>query len=154
MEIGMLSGLAQDLGYDKRIEDAKYFEQQRKQKEAMDMAKAAMLADDLEFASGSNPYDAARIKDFSHKKVLEMKALADTNRNWATDPMLRGQIKYLKHELKTGAPILQSLAYANAAKQHAEVMADAAKNPWAYDEDDLKAANAQFEAYRNMDPTK
>lgn len=151
MEWGLTKGLAVDLGYDKRIEDAKYFEQQQKQKEAMDIAKAKMFADDIDFVNGSNAYDAAKIKDYTKSKIGELASLAKSNPSWASDPNTLLRMKEIKNDIKGNEHVLRSIAYKDAKEQHAKILEEAASNKGAYDEEDLKSINRQFEDYAKRD---
>lgn len=144
MEFGGLRGLTFNTGQDKLIEDLKYFDQQARQNEAMNMAKAKMFADDIEFQTASNPFDAALVKQEGEQLLTELGKIRSENPNWNTDPNVLALMKFKKQGLKSSPAVLRSMAYKQAMEDYTKDLAAAQQSP---DEYDVEALN-QFEIQR------
>lgn len=130
----------------REIEDMKYNQQMQKQNEAMAMAKAKLFADNMEFQQGSNPVDAAIIKNENAQLLRDMGALRVGD--WATNIDTLAQMNYIKQKYKSTDAVLRSAAWVEANKQAAEFMKLVAKDPTRYNLDDLekfKQARANYD---------
>jgi len=148
MEIGGLRGLTFDTGQDKLIQDLQYQDQAIRQKQALDMAKAKMFADDLEFQQGSNPYDAQLIKQEGDAVLKDLGKLRESNPNFWYDPNAQAQAKFIKQSLKSSPAVLRSIAYKTAKDNFLKDYAEAAKNP---DQWDTEALNMWEQKFNNYD---
>lgn len=129
------------------INDLKYAQQQRKENEAMATAKQNMLLGDIEFQNGSNPYDAAIIKDESQKLISDLGRITRENPDWTTNPAIGAQIKLMKQQLKSTPAVLRSLAYKDAMGQYNKYLQEAIKNHNKYNLDQLDSFKRNIDAY-------
>jgi len=148
MEFGGLRGLTFDTGQEKLIQDLQYHDQVMRQKQAMDAARAKMLVDDIEFQNGSNPFDAALIKQEGSQLVQKLgEMVAQRGRGWETDPDFLAQLKFEKSQLKNSPNVLRSVAYKQAIDQWNKDMAESLNNPTQYNQDKIAAFKQKQENY-------
>lgn len=147
MEIGGLRGLTFDTGQDKLIQDLQYQDQSIRQKQALDMAKAKMFADDLEFQNGSNPFDAKLIRQEGEAVLQELGKLKESNPNFWYDPNAQAQAKFIKQSMKSSPSVLRYIAYKAAKDNFIKDYAEAAKNPEQWDSEALMEWERKFNNY-------
>ncbi|MFA7287678.1 MAG: hypothetical protein WC055_02260 [Melioribacteraceae bacterium] len=147
MEWGTLAGLTVKNNLDQQIQDAKYFDQQRRQNEVMNMQKAKMFSDDLEFQNGSNPYDDAIIKQENQRLVSDIGKYVTDNPDWTTNVYKASEVKRMKQSMKSTPAVLRSMAYKDAMAKFNADLSEVAKNPNKYDAEAYDAIQQQVENY-------
>lgn len=151
MEWGLTQGLAQNLQYDKRIEDLRYNEAQtnniRRQQEALAMSKIKLLYDDFEMVNSTSPYDAPRILEDWNRTASELAKMSKENPNFAFDQNAQREARYKKNAFKTGENVLMATAYKDSMDQYKAILAESIKNPDKYNKDDLAKIGQQFKTY-------
>mgnify|MGYP000443958442 FL=1 len=95
-EIGLLTGLAQNMGYDQKINDLRWNEQQNQRALAESEGKAKMFADDLDFQNAVNEHDAPLIKEFAKNKINEIGKYVRENPDWIYNIDKRNQLNLMK----------------------------------------------------------
>lgn len=137
---------------DREINDMKYAEQMRRQQEAVDMAKAKLLADDFEMIAGSNPVDAEIIKNSFYETSKRLGDIANKNPNWHTDPNSLMQVNALKGAYKSSDDVIRSTIYKNSMDNYIKFKAEAAKNPTRYNMDELAVFENELKSYNGSKP--
>jgi len=148
MELGGLLGLAVKQDRSDDIENIKYLDGLRKQNDAINMAKAKMFMDDIEFQNGSNAYDEARIRKESNAIIQQLSDLKKAHpHDYLSNIEVQLQAKQLKAAMKATPGVIGSLAYKEAQAQHNKFMQEALKNPTKYNTDQLSEAQKKFDNY-------
>jgi len=147
-EFGLLSGLAVRNTHQGEIDDLKYFEQLNKQNEAINMAKAKILADDFQFQVGSNNHDNEQIRIQGNAILDELAALKKAHpSDFWTNPDVQRQKAMLSHKMKIMPPVLNSMAFTDAQKKYNVIFEDYLKNPSKYDDDEIQNIRTQLATY-------
>lgn len=133
MEWGTAKGLAVDLGYDQRIQDARFQEQQMKRAQAENQAELKALEDDLDYMNAANSYDHNLIKGEADKTIREIGAIIRDNPDFRYNPDVRRQINEKKKYLKSNQHAIRGMASDEAFKRLNDDLAKVAKNPNMYD---------------------
>jgi hypothetical protein len=133
MEIGTASGLAQDFGFDKRINDLRYRQEALKRQQDQNSAKDALFANDMDFQKSSNAYDNPKVADMNRQIVQELGDYVSNNPDWETSVQKRGYIKLLKNKLKDNPEVMRALHSDSNYKQLLGDLQEVAKNPQQHD---------------------
>jgi len=150
-EFGLLSGLAVRNTHQGEIDDLKYFEQLNKQNEAINMAKAKILADDFQFQVGSNNHDNEQIRIQGNAILDELAALKKAHpSDFWTNPDVQRQKAMLSHKMKIMPPVLNSMAFTDAQDKYNVIFEDYLKNPSKYDDDEIQNIRNQLATYDKM----
>ena len=153
-EIGLLTGLAQNLGYDQRVNDLRWNEQQSQRALAESEAKAKMFADDLEFQNSANEHDAPIIKEYAKNKINEIGRYVRENPDWVYNVDKRNQLNLMKRELKDNTELRRGLASDDNFKALNLALQEVAKNPNSHDVgayEDLLKQKQNYLQYGNQD---
>ena len=146
-EFGLIQGLAQDLGYDQRINDLRYQEEAMRRAQATSEAKAKMFADDLDFQNATNSFDNPIIKNKAKETIAKIGAFVRENPDWEGDVNKRSQLNLLKRELKDNPDLLRGVASDNAYKQYLADLQEVAKNPNQHDTEAYDEISQQWNNY-------
>jgi len=150
-EFGLLSGLAVRNTHQGEIDDLKYFSDLNRQNEAINMAKAKMFMDDIEFQNGSNNYDAGKIREEGDKIIQQLSDLKKAHpHDYLTNTSVQLEAKKLKHQLKSSPAVLRSIAYKDAQDKYNVIFEDYLKNPSKYDDDEIQNIRTQLATYDKM----
>lgn len=133
MEWGTAKGLAVDLGYDQRIADARYQDQQMKRAQAENMAELKAFEDDLDYMNAANSYDYNLIKGEADKTIREIGTIIRDNPDFRYNPNVRRQINEKKKYLKSNQNVIRGMASDESFKRLNDDLAKVAKNPNQYD---------------------
>lgn len=109
-EFGNINALAVSGDYDKQINDARYHQQQLQQQASQNEAKRRLFESDIEFQSGSNPFDAPLVKQENQKIVQQLGKFISENPDWDTNFEKRGVVKQMKRSLKDNPHVLRAMA--------------------------------------------
>lgn len=129
------------------INDLKYAQQQRKENEAMAMAKAQLFNQDLDFQNGSNPYDSAIIKNENQQLISSLGKYVTENPDWATNVYKAAEVKRLKQSMKSTPAVLRSVAYKDSVGEYNKYLQEALKTPTKYNLDQLDAFKRKIDNY-------
>lgn len=129
MEIGQARGLAVNLQYDQRIQDARYADHQMKIAQAENQAELKMFEDDNAYMNAANSFDHNLIKQEADKTVREIGAIVRNNPDWRINPDIRRQINEKRTYLKSNQHVIRGLASDDAFKQLNADLATVAKDP-------------------------
>ena len=133
MEWGTAKGLAVDLGYDQRIADARYQDQQMKRAQAENTAELKAFEDDLDYMNAANSYDYNLIKGEADKTIREIGTIIRDNPDFRYNPNVRRQINEKKKYLKSNQNVIRGMASDESFKRLNDDLAKVAKNPNQYD---------------------
>jgi len=133
MEWGTSKGLAVDLGYDQRIADARYQDQQMKRAQAENQAELKAFEDDLDYMNAANSYDHNLIKAEADKTIREIGTIIRDNPDFRYNPDIRRQINEKKKYLKSNQHAIRGMASDESFKRLNDDLAKVAKNPNMYD---------------------
>jgi hypothetical protein len=133
MEWGTAKGIAVDLGYDQRIADARYQDQQMKRAQAENTAELKAFEDDLEYMNAANSYDYNLIKGEADKTIREIGTIIRDNPDFRYNPNVRRQINEKKKYLKSNQNVIRGMASDESFKRLNDDLAKVAKNPNQYD---------------------
>ena len=133
MEWGTAKGLAVDLGYDQRIADARFQDQQMKRAQAENTAELKAFEDDLEYMNAANSYDFNLIKGEADKTIREIGTIIRDNPDFRYNPNVRRQINEKKKYLKSNQNVIRGMASDESFKRLNDDLAKVAKNPNQYD---------------------
>jgi hypothetical protein len=128
-EIGVLSGLAQNLGFDQQINDLRYHELENRRALAENEAKVSLFAQDLDYQNAANSYDAPQIKEYAKNKINEIGKFVRENPDWQYNVDKRLQLNALKKDLKNNELITRGLASDTAYKSYLTDLQEVSKNP-------------------------
>ncbi len=146
---GLDAGLAQDLGYNQRINDLRYDEEQMKRIKAENAAKAQLFADDLDFQNAINPYDNPVIKSKMQNQIRSIGTFVRENPDWNTNVNKMMQLKQMKRELKDNPDLIRGLAVDQEYKKLLADYNEVAKNPERHDVTAYDEQMARFKNYFN-----
>lgn len=147
-EFGMLTGLAQDLQYDQRINDLYKQEQLMRQAHEESAKKAEMFANDLDYTQGANAFDRPLIKQRAMETIKKIGEIAANNPNWETDIGALTQIKLYKKDLKSNDLTLRAMVTDDNAKKLMADMQVAAKSP---NQHNMDAYQNELRRYKNYE---
>lgn len=148
-EFGINQALAVDMGYDKRINDLRFHEQQNQRALAENQAKQALFVDDLDYKNAANAYDNALIKDYATKAIKEIGSYVRENPDWETNIPKRMQINAMKKSLKDNEHVIRGLASDTAYKNYVGDLQEVAKNPQQHDTGAYDDISNQWNNYLN-----
>jgi len=148
-EFGINQGLAVDMGYDKRVNDLRFHEQQNQRALAENQAKQALFAEDLDYQNASNSRDHALIKDYATKTIKEIGSYVRENPDWETNLDKRMQVKAMKKSLKDNQYTINGLASDTAYKNYVGDLQEVAKNPQQHDTGAYDDIQNQWNNYLN-----
>ena len=117
-EIGVLSGLAQNLGFDQRINDIRYQEREKQRALADVSAQQQLFAQDLDYQNAANSHDAPIIKDFAKSKINEIGKFVRENPDWQYNVDKRLMLNQMKKDLKDNSELKRGLASDNSYKSY------------------------------------
>lgn len=129
MEFGLGQGLAQDLGYNDRINDLRYRADIAARTQAINEAKQKMFADDINYSNASNSFDNKKIRDYAQGQIKKIGAFVRENPDLPTNFDKRLQLNEMKRALKDNPLIHTGMASDAAFKQLNDDLAEVAKNP-------------------------
>lgn len=129
MEIGMARGLAVDLQYNQRMQDARYQDQQMKRAQAENEASLKAFEDDTDYMNAANSFDHNIIKAKADNTIRQMGAIIRDNPDYRYNPDVRRKLKELKVELKSNNDVIRGMASDEAFKNLNKDLAEVAKNP-------------------------
>lgn len=129
MEWGMAHGLAVDAGYDNRINDARYHNQQMQRAKAENEASLKAFEDDNEYMNASNSYDNPIIDESAKKTILEIGQIAKNNPNWKSDPQALRLINEKRRFLKSNPDVIRGMASDKSMKDFNDYLKEVVKNP-------------------------
>lgn len=129
MEIGLAKGLAQNLQYDQRIQDARWQDQQLKRAQSENQAELKMFEDDMDYMNAANSFDHNIIKQEADKTIREIGEIIRNNPDFRYNPDVRRQINEKKKYLKSNPHLLRGVASDDSFKQLNADLAEVAKNP-------------------------
>lgn len=147
MEFGLAQGLAVDLQYDKRIQDARWQEQQYKRAQAENMAELKAFEDDLDYMNASNAFDHKLIKEDADKTIREIGEIVRNNQDWRYNPEVRRQINEKKKYLKSNQNVIRGMASDAEYKKLLADMGEIAKDPKMYDTEAYNNVMNQWKNY-------
>lgn len=150
MQWGLQEGLAQNGGWDQRINSLRYNEQQDQRAAAEAEAKAKLFADDIDFKNAMNPYDHARAFDFANNKVNEIGQFVKNNPNYKYDNMLQLKLKQLKNEVKDNEHTRRGMVQDASQTEFNKDLVEATKNPQEWDAEAMKKYQEQFNNYNHF----
>lgn len=148
-EFGLLQGLSQDMGYDNRINDLRWHEQQNKRALAENESKAKLFADDLDYQNAQNQHDAPIIREESKNKIKEIGKFVRENPDWTYNVDKRLQLNEMKKSLKDNESLKRGVASDNAYKSYLGDLQEVAKNPNAHDTEAYQSISDQWNNYLN-----
>lgn len=148
-EFGINQALAVDMGYDKRVNDLRFHEQQNQRALAENQAKQALFVDDLDYKNAANAYDNALIKDYATKAIKEIGSYVRENPDWETNIPKRMQINAMKKSLKDNEHVIRGLASDTAYKNYVGDLQEVAKNPQQHDTGAYDDISNQWNNYLN-----
>lgn len=146
-EFGLLQGLSVKNDTSQDIDNVLRLDQLRKQNEALMMAKNKMFFDDLHFQNGSNPYDAAIIKEENTATLTKLGDIRRQHPDWAYNNDVQGQMRLEKEGMKSTPAVLRSVAYKDAMDKYKTIFEDYAKNPGKYNMDDIEKIKTNIDNY-------
>lgn len=150
-DFGLSQGLAFRIPYsehaNREIQDLQYAEQLRRQNEAMAMAKAKMLTDDMDMINSTSVYDSPLVKEAYRKRAQNIANITKQYPNWHTNPDAMALIKAEKQAMKLDEPVLRAIAYKDAKDTYLKFVEDSAKNPDKYNLDDLENFKIALQNY-------
>lgn len=147
MEIGLASGLAQNLQFDQRIGDLRAQQEMDRRAKAEAIARAKMFADEQEYQHATNAYDEALLKDDAKKLFTEIGSIRNENPDWEWNPDVRAVIKDKINSLKTHPALIRSLTVDESKKQLMKDLSDAARNPGSYDQEAYALEQQKLQNY-------
>ncbi len=148
-EFGINQGLAVDMGYDKRINDLRWHEQQDQRALAENKAKQALFADDLNYQNAANARDHSLIKDFATQTIKEIGSYVRENPDWETNLDKRIQVNAMKKSLKDNEHVIRGLASDSGYKNYVTDLQEVAKNPQQHDVGAYDEVQNQWNNYLN-----
>lgn len=149
MEWGLTKGLAQDLQFDKKIDDLRYNEEMTKRIQAENAAKTALFTQDLDFNNAANPFDNNLVKSKMKSKIHDIGQFVTENPDWNTNVNKMMILKLKKRELKDDPDLIRGLAVDQQYKEYLKDMAEVAKNPERHDATAYDEIGKQFNNYFN-----
>lgn len=129
MEWGMAHGLAQDLQYDQRINDARFHNQQMQRAKAENEASLKAFEDDTDYMNASNSFDHDIIKGNANNIIKQMGAIIRENPDHASNPDVRRKLKELRVELKSNPSVIKGMASDKAISDFNDYLKEVVKNP-------------------------
>lgn len=147
MEFGLVSGLAQDLQYNQRINDLRYNEQENRRAGAEAEASAKLFASDMDFKNSMNSYDNPLVKQYAIGKMKEMAEFARNNPDYKYNPMKQVELKRLKNELKDNDIVRRGMATDAAYGEYLKDRQESLKDPSRWDTELLDAEGRKFDNY-------
>lgn len=150
MEFGAVQGLAQNLGYDQQVNDLRYRQEQIKMQEAKNDAKRRLFEDDLEFQSGSNPFDAPLVKAENQKIIQQLGTFISDNPDWETNFQKRGVVKQMKRSLKDNPHVLRAMATNENRKALLTYAQEMKQKGLPFDEQELNDQLAKYDNYEKF----
>jgi len=135
MEYGTALGLAQDLGFDQRINDERYRQEALKRQQDQNAAKAKLFASDMDFQKAANQFDAPRVRDMNTKIVQEIGDYVAANPDWETNVQKSMIVKQLKTKLKDNPEVMRALHSDTNYKELLNDLQERAKSGSQYDKE-------------------
>lgn len=153
MEIGQAKGLAVNLQYENRINDARFADHQMKVAQAENQAELKMFEDDNAYMNAANSFDHNLIKQEADKTIREIGAIVRNNPDWRINPDIRRQINEKRTYLKSNKHVIRGVASDDAFKKLNEDLVSVAKNPAMHDTEayqDLLRQKQNYLKYGNQ----
>lgn len=147
-EIGMITGLSQNLGYDQQVNDLRYQQQLLRQQDALNESRRKLFESDIEFQKGGNPWDQPIVKAENQKIIQSIGDYIAQNPDWETNFQKRGYVKQLKQSLKDNPHVLRALSTNDNRQALLKYAQEAKQKGIAFDED---ALNNELERYSNYE---
>lgn len=147
-EIGQISGLAQDFGYDQQVNDLRYQQQMMQQQNALNESKRKLFESDMDFQKGGNSWDQPLVKVENQKIVQSIGDYISQNPDWETNFQKRGYVKQLKNSLKDNPTVLRALSTNDNRQALLKYAQEAKQKGILIDED---AVNHELERYSNYE---
>jgi hypothetical protein len=133
MEYGTATGLAQDFGYNQRINDQRFYDQQMKRAQAENEASLKAFEDDTDYMNAANSFDHNLIKANADKTIREMGEIIRNNPDYKYNPDVRRALKEKKVYLKSNPDVIRGMASDENFRRLNDDLAKVAKNPNMYD---------------------
>lgn len=146
-EIGILNGLAQNMGYDDKINDLRYQEREKQRALADVSAQQALFAQDVDYQNAANSHDAPIIKEFAKTKINEIGKFVRENPDWQYNVDKRLMLNQMKKDLKDNGELKRGLASDNSYKAYLGDLQEVAKNPNAHDTEAYDNISQQWNNY-------
>ncbi len=134
-EFGLLGGLSQDMGYDERINDARYNQIQAERAKAKAASAASLFADEFSQGPIGSEYDDPIISQYVKGRMKEAGSLMKNDPNYKYNPETLSQLKAIKNDIKGNEHVLRATAFVEAKKKLKEDLAEIAKNPQQHDQE-------------------
>ena len=147
MEWGMAHGLAQDLQYDQRINDARFHNQQMQRAKAENEASLKAFEDDTDYMNAANSFDHDIIKNNANNTIKQMGEIIRNNPDYKYNPDVRRKLKELKVDLKSNPDVIRGMASDDNFKKLNDDLGKVAKNPNMYDTDAYQQLLSQKNNY-------
>jgi hypothetical protein len=147
MEWGLAKGLAVDLQYDKRIQDARWQDQQMKRAQAENMAELKAFEDDMDYMNAANSFDHELIKSEANKTIREIGEIIRNNPDFRVNPDVRRQINEKKKYLKSNQNVIRGMASDKAYADYIKDMQEVARNPEFHDTEAYQNIQNQWKNY-------
>lgn len=146
-EFGLLKGLSQDLGYDQRVNDLRWHEQQDQRALAENEAKTALFAQDLDYQNAANAFDSPIIKFEAKAKINEIGKFVRENPDWTYNVDKRLMLNQMKKDLRDNESLKRGLASDNSYKSYLGDLQEVAKNPNMHDTEAYNDISRQWNNY-------
>lgn len=147
MEWGLAKGLAIDAGYDSRIADARYHNQQMQRARNENEASLKAFEDDTDYMNAANSFDHDIIKGNANNTIKQMGELIRENPDYKYNPDVRRKLKELKVDLKSNPDVIRGMASDDNFRKLNDDLSKVAKNPNMYDSDAYQKLLAQKQNY-------
>lgn len=131
--IGLANGLAQDLGYNDRINDLRYRNEAQQRTEALNEAKRRMFDQDTEYQNAMNSYDNPKVREFANNQIHKLANFVRENPDYQTSFEKREQFKSLKRQFKDNPILHRGMASDMNMRELDKDLQEMAKNPQQHD---------------------
>lgn len=135
------------MGFDQRINDARYQNLQIERAKANAAASAKAFADDFSQGPIGSKYDDALIKDYTKKRMQDAVQVIKDNPNYKYNPDALAQLKAIKDDIKGNEHVQRGIAFVDAKKRLQADLAEVAKNPQMHDQEAYQDLIQQMENY-------
>ena len=129
MEWGMAHGLAQDLQYSERINDARFHNQQMQRAKAENEASLKAFEDDTDYMNAANSFDHDIIKNNANNTIKQMGEIIRNNPDYKYNPDVRRKLKELKVDLKSNPDVIRGMASDKSISDFNTYLKEVVKNP-------------------------
>lgn len=146
-DIGLISGLSQNLGYDQRINDLRTREQLDRQAREEAIARAKLYADDNKYNNAMNAFDNAKVKEYATGVLKNISRYTRENPDWEWNNEKRAVVSQMRDSLKNNEHLIRGMSVDNQKAELLKDMQEAAKNPQFHDIEALQNEYKKFDNY-------